>query len=83
LYAVAYSAEGDRIIAVGNDQKIHIWDAVSLQEILTLTGPGGPLTGLAVSLDRCRLACADQVTGVHLWEAERPPGNSAAPGRGR
>ena len=35
-------------------------------------GPGGPITSIAVSGDRRRLACADTVTGVHLWEAEAP-----------
>jgi WD40 repeat protein len=72
LGVVAYSAEGDRIIAGGQDQRVHMWDVVTMQEILTLTGPRGPITSLAMSRDQRRLACADPVVGVHMWEAEAP-----------
>jgi WD40 repeat protein len=72
LTTVAYSPGGDRILAAGDNQRIHMWDAITLQEILTLTGPEGPVTCLAVSPDGRRLACADTKTGVHVWEAEAP-----------
>jgi WD40 repeat protein len=70
LTTVVYSPEGDRIVAGGHDQRIHMWDVITMQEILTLTGPGGPIASVAMSRDQRRLACADRVTGVHLWEAE-------------
>jgi WD40 repeat protein/Flp pilus assembly protein TadD len=65
---VAFSPDGARVAAAGNDRVIHVWDAAG-KEVLTLPGHDDWVTALAFSPDGRLLATAGADRAVKLWDA--------------
>jgi WD40 repeat protein/tRNA A-37 threonylcarbamoyl transferase component Bud32 len=66
---VAFSRDGTRLASTG--VRVHVWDADSGQEVLTLEGPDGwgVFNSVAFSPDGTRLAGAGPDKAVLVWDA--------------
>jgi WD40 repeat protein len=67
--AVAFSPDGSRVAAAGNDRAVWVWDAASGKELRTLPGHADWVTALAFSPDGRLLASAGADRVVKLWDA--------------
>jgi len=59
---------GTRILTVGEDAKVRIWDITTSRELATISGHTGVLNGLAVTPDGMRLATASEDYKVKIWD---------------
>ncbi len=67
--SAAFSPDG-RIIAVGTaDNTVELWDLYSKQELLTLRGHTGQVTGIAFAPDGRTLATVGTDGALRLWRA--------------
>jgi WD40 repeat protein len=55
---VAFSADGSRLLLVGDGETVHVWDASMRQKDRTVRGSGGLMEAVAFSPDGKSLACA-------------------------
>jgi WD40 repeat protein len=67
--SVAYSPDGRRLAMTVWDSTVRVKDAASGQELLTLTGHTGPISGMAFSPDGTRLASSSFDKTVRVWDA--------------
>ena len=68
-YTVAFSPDG-RLLAVGNDGKLIVWDWKNRQIVHTLPGHEKNAISVAFSRDGRLLASASTGEGVKLWDAQ-------------
>jgi WD40 repeat protein/DNA-binding SARP family transcriptional activator len=66
---VRYSPDGTRLATAGMDGTAKVFDAVTGNEILTLSGHTDSIFGLAYSPDGTRLATASHDRSVKVWDA--------------
>jgi WD40 repeat protein len=67
--AVAWSPDSKEIAVVTEDDRIHLWDAIRGNPILTLRGENGPIVSLGWSPDGTRLAFASSEGTITVWDA--------------
>jgi WD40 repeat protein len=67
--SVAFSPDGSRIAAAGDDRTVKLWDTATGTEVLTLRGHEEPVSRLAFSPDGRRIASASADRTVKLWDA--------------
>jgi WD40 repeat protein len=67
----AFSPDNRRLVTGGATGDIKLWDAQRGEEILTLRGHTGPVTGLVFSPDGRRLASASRDKTVKVWDSIR------------
>jgi len=69
VYSVNFSSDGQRIVSGSDD--IHVWDATSGAELMTLIGHEGPIVNSVVfSPDGKRIASSCQEDGTaRIWDA--------------
>ncbi|MFI5461465.1 MAG: protein kinase [Isosphaerales bacterium] len=65
----AFSPDGRTLAYVSEKAAIKIWDVTTKQDLLTLDGRRGLLTGLAFSPDGRQIAAAGQDGNVQIWDA--------------
>ncbi|MCS7090388.1 MAG: serine/threonine-protein kinase [Limisphaera sp.] len=69
-HSVAFSPDGRRVVIGSNgNEAVKLWDAESLQELLTLAGSGSIFVSTAFSPDGNVLAACNMRGELHIWEA--------------
>jgi WD40 repeat protein/serine/threonine protein kinase len=79
ITGLAFSADGRRLAACGQDHTVRIWNVTSGDETLTLRGHQDTVLGVAFSPDGRLLASASP-QGIKIWEASDAPGGQTGPG---
>jgi WD40 repeat protein/serine/threonine protein kinase len=76
LTCVAFHPDGSRLVAVGYEGWVHLWDPATGLDILTLRGPGPRMpesivndTRAVFSPDGTRLAVNSWTGSLHIWDA--------------
>jgi hypothetical protein len=72
VYAVCFSADGERLATGSTDQTVRIWDIRTGQQLLSLRGHTHSVWGVSFSPDGRRLASCSGDGTVRIWDA-RPP----------
>ncbi|MEB3356824.1 MAG: caspase family protein [Synechococcales bacterium] len=68
IYELAFSADGQRLLGVGDDFRIRLWDVPSGQLLQVLAGPHHKIDAAAFSPDGQMVATASADATVRLWE---------------
>jgi WD40 repeat protein len=69
IYDLAFSPEGERLAAAGQDQLIRVWNMRENKVTLTLGGHTHEVYGVGFSADGRRLASASGDQTVRIWDA--------------
>ena len=65
-----FSPDGKRVVTYGRqDRAVHMWDALTGEESLTLAGQRAPFLDVAFSQDRLRMAGASRDGTTWMWDA--------------
>ncbi len=70
LSCVAFSPDGTKAAAGGDDRIVRLWDVASGRELFALAGHLGRVEGVAFSPDGARLASASDDATVRLWDLD-------------
>jgi WD40 repeat protein len=72
LYDIALSPDGTRIVSVGEDMSMRVWDVESGMQLRTFNGHAGALSALSISADgRLAITGGSWDNTVRLWDLER------------
>jgi len=74
VYTLAWSPDGTHIASAGEDQTVHVWEALAGQHIFTYFNHFSTVFSVAWSPDGERIASAGKDCLVHIWEAPRGQG---------
>src|SRR5262249_25170471 len=66
--AVAYSADGRRLISASKDMSAKVWDVATGDELLTLRGHAGEVWAVALSPDGRRAVTASTDCTTKVWD---------------
>jgi len=66
---LAYSADGQRIVTVSNDQSVRVWRAPSWEQATTYDWRIGKLTCIDASADGCLFAAGSGSGKLVIWDA--------------
>ena len=69
LNSAAFSPDGRRIVSVGPDNLLRIWDVATGRELLALKGYTGSVLSVAFSPDGRLIAAGDYDGKLKLWDA--------------
>jgi len=70
LQDVAFSPDGKRLATVGSDKTAQIWDALTGEKLLTLTGHKETIFALTFSPDGKRLATSSYDATTKVWDSK-------------
>jgi WD40 repeat protein len=65
---MTFSPDGKRLVTASDDENLKVWDVATGQEVLTLSGHSGAVTGVAFSPDGRRLVSSGWKK-VKVWDA--------------
>ncbi len=65
--SLTYSPDGQRLITGGDDRTIKVWNALTGERLLTLTGHTSAIRSLVVKSDGSTLASASDDQTIKLW----------------
>jgi Tol biopolymer transport system component len=68
LTCVAFAPTGSTLAVGGSDEKIHLWNAATGQELAQCLGHEGGVNAVAFSLDGQRLASGSRDRTIRLWD---------------
>jgi len=68
-HCLALSPDGNTVAAAGKSGRIHLWDPLTGQELLSLEGHKAQVNGLAFSPDGMTLASCSHDGEVKLWRS--------------
>lgn len=68
---VAFNANSDKVISVGFDQKIVIWDIASKKPIKTLNSHTGPIHSVSVNEPGTRFITVSEDSTIKVWDAQK------------
>jgi WD40 repeat protein len=77
---LAFSADG-RLLALGLEQHVYLWNALTGEEVARLAGHRGKVAALVFAPDGKTLASAGDDTSVLLWDVAALPEPRRAPGK--
>ena len=79
-----FSPDGKRVVTYGSqDRAVHMWDALTGEELLTLAGQRAPFLDVAFSPNGRRLAGASRDSTTWMWDALTGDLLTILPGGGR
>jgi WD40 repeat protein len=68
LTTLVFSPRGDLLAQAGEDGIVHAWNVQTAKEQGRLVGHGGPVSGVAFTLDGSRLVSASTDTTALIWD---------------
>jgi WD40 repeat protein len=71
VYSLAFSATGRRLLSGSYDRSIRVWEPFSNGQIVSWTGPIGPVYSVAFSPDGRRAYSGSADTSVVVWDVTR------------
>jgi WD40 repeat protein len=68
ILALAFSADGKRLVSGGRDKTVRVWNVASGEELYQLQGHGGTVYSVALSSDGKVLASGSDDKTIRLWD---------------